>query len=117
MSNFVDFYKKHIAGINKYWLVTILFLAVIFFIGDSNLFSRYKYDERIRYLENEINRYKKELEMNKKKIQELQTDKEGLERFAREEYLMKKEDEDLFIIEEWISKRAIICSCSHASLC
>jgi len=100
MSKLVYFYKKYIAGINKYWLVTIIFLAVTFFLGDSNLQNRYKYDERIRFLENEINRFKLEIEQNKKKIQELQTDKEGLERFAREEYLMKKENEDLFIIEE-----------------
>ena len=100
MSRLIDFYKKHLAGLNKYWLVTILFFAVTFFIGDSNLYNRYKYDEKIRTLENEINRYKKEIEQNKKKIQELQTDKVGLEQFAREEYFMKKEDEDIFIIEE-----------------
>jgi len=100
MSKIVDFYKKHLAGLNKYWLVTILFFAVTFLVGDSNLYNRYKYDEKIRFLENEIIRQKKEMEQNKKKIQELRTDKEGLERFAREEYLMKKEDEDIFIIAE-----------------
>ncbi len=100
MSRLIEFYKKYLAGLNKYWLVTILFLAITFFIGDSNLYNRYKYDEKIRTLENEINRYKKEIERNRKKIQELQTDKVGLEQFAREEYLMKKEDEDLFIVEE-----------------
>jgi cell division protein FtsB len=100
MSRVVEFYKKHLAGINKYWLVTILFLVLTFFVGDSNLYNRFKYDERIRFLEGEIKRYQKEIEENKKKIQELQTDREGLEQFAREEYLMKKEDEDLFIIEE-----------------
>ena len=100
MSRWVEFYKKYIAGINKYWLVIIVFLAITFFIGDSNLFNRYKYDDRIRFLENEIDRYKKEMEQNMKKLQELQTDKEGLERFAREEYLMKKENEDIFIVDE-----------------
>ena len=100
MSRIVDFYKKYLAGLNKYWVVTILFLSITFFIGDSNLYNRYKYDDKIRSLENEINRYQKEIEQNKKKIRELQTDKEGLEQFAREEYLMKKEDEDIFIIEE-----------------
>ena len=100
MSRLIDFYKKYLSRINKYWLVTILFLIVIFIVGDSNLYNRFKYDEKILFLESEINRYKKEIEMNKKKIQELQTDKEGLERFAREEYLMKKDDEDIFIIEE-----------------
>ena len=100
MLRLIEFYKKYLAGLNKYWLVTIVFLSVTFLIGDSNLYNRYKYDEKIRSLESEINRYKKEIEENKKKIQELQTDKVGLEQFAREEYLMKKEDEDIFIIEE-----------------
>ena len=99
MSRIADFYKKYLAGLNKYWLVTIIFLAMTFFIGDSNLINRYKYDDRIRYLEGEINRYKKEIEENKKKIRELQTDKTGLEQYAREEYLMKKDEEDIFIIE------------------
>jgi len=100
MSRLVEFCKKRLAEINKYWFVTILFLVIIFLVGDSNLYNRFKYDEKILFLESEINRYNKEIEINKKKIQELQTDKEGLERFAREEYLMKKDDEDIFIIEE-----------------
>ena len=99
MSRLIDFYKKYLAVLNKYWLVTAIFLAITFLVGDGNLYNRYKYDERIRSLENDINYYKKEIEQNKKKIQELQTDKAGLERSAREEYLMKKEDEDIFIIE------------------
>ena len=100
MKRLLEFYKKYLARLNKYWLVTILFLAATFIIGDSNLYNRYKYDEKIRSLESEINRYKKEIEQNKKKIQELQNDKVGLEQYAREEYFMKKEDEDIFIIDE-----------------
>jgi len=100
MSKISAFYKKYVAGINKYWMVTVLFLAFTFFVGDSNLINRFKYDNRIHFLESEISRVKKEIEENKKKIQELQTDKDGLEQFAREEYLMKREDEDLFIVDE-----------------
>ena len=39
MSRLVEFYKKYLAGINKYRIVTIVFLAVTFFIGDSNLLT------------------------------------------------------------------------------
>ncbi|MDR3250493.1 MAG: septum formation initiator family protein [Tannerella sp.] len=100
MSEITDFYKKYIAGLNKYWLVTMLFFALTFLVGDSNLYQRYRYDEKIRDLDTEIRRYRKEIEQNTQKLRELQTDREGLEKFAREEYLMKKEDEDIFIVEE-----------------
>jgi cell division protein FtsB len=100
MLRFVDFYKKYLVKLNKYWLVTILFFTITFLIGDSNLYSRYLYNEKINSLNGEIQRYKKEIEQNKKKLEELQTDKVGLEQFAREEYFMKKDDEDVFIIEE-----------------
>ncbi|MCS2919424.1 septum formation initiator family protein [Parabacteroides merdae] len=42
---------------------------------------------------------RKEIEINSKKLNDLHTDKEGLERFAREEYFMKKPNEDVYIIK------------------
>ena len=43
------------------------------------------------YLQNKV-------EVDKKKINELKTDNNNLEKFGREQYLMKKPDEDLFIV-------------------
>ena len=100
MSRIKDFYTRYLSRINKYWLVTILFLGLTFTAGDSNLYKRYVYDEKSRSLERAIEHYQEEIEINTKKINDLRTDKEGLERFAREEYLMKKPDEDVFIIKE-----------------
>jgi cell division protein FtsB len=100
MSKFIDFLSKNLSRLNKYVIVIAIFVAFTFLIGDGNLYKRYKYDEKIRSLEREIDQYTKEMETNKKKIQELQTDKAGIEQFAREEYLMKRENEDLFIIGE-----------------
>ena len=94
------FYYQYLAWINAYWLVTIAFLIVTLTVGDSSLYKRYTYDEKIRSLEREIEHYQKEIEVNSKKMNDLHTDKEGLERFAREEYLMKRANEDIFIIEE-----------------
>ena len=94
------FYNKYLSKIGSYWLVTIGFFALTFIAGDSNLYKRYQYDEKIRGLEKEIEYYKKEIEVNSQKLNDLQTDKEGLERFAREEYFMKKPDEDIFILEK-----------------
>ena len=95
-----EFYDQYLAWINAYWLVTIAFLIVTLTVGDSSLYKRYTYDEKIRSLEKEIEHYQQEIESNSKKLNDLHTDKEGLERFAREEYFMKLANEDVFIIEE-----------------
>ena len=99
MSRIKDFYNKYLSRINAYWLVTIVFFALTFVMGDSSLYKRYTYDEKIRSLEKEIKHYQKEIEINSKKLNDLHTDKEGLERFAREEYFMKKPNEDVYIMK------------------
>ena len=99
MSRIKDFYNKYLSRINAYWLVSIVFFALTFVMGDSSLYKRYTYDEKIRSLEKEIKHYQKEIEINSKKLNDLHTDKEGLERFAREEYFMKKPNEDVYIIK------------------
>ena len=99
MSRIKDFYNKYLSRINAYWLVTIVFFALTFVMGDSSLYKRYTYDEKIRSLEKEIKHYQKEIEINSKKLNDLHTDKEGFERFAREEYFMKKPNEDVYIIK------------------
>ena len=99
MSRIKDFYNKYLSRINAYWLVTIVFFALTFVMGDSSLYKRYTYDEKIRSLEKEIKHYQKEIEINSKKLNDLHTDKEGLERFAREEYFKKKPNEDVYIIK------------------
>lgn len=99
MSRIKDFYNKYLSRINAYWLVTIVFFALTFVMGDSSLYKRYTYDEKIRSLEKEIKHYQKEIEINSKKLNDLHTDKEGRERFAREEYFMKKPNEDVYIIK------------------
>ncbi len=95
-----EFYNKYLSWINAYWLVAIGFIALTFVAGDSSLYKRYTYDEKIRSLEKEIKFYEDEIKVNTQKLENLRTDKEGLERFAREEYFMKKADEDVFIIKD-----------------
>ncbi len=55
-------------------------------------------NQEIKDLENEKEYYKNEIEKDKKAIKELSTE-EGVERMAREKYYMKKDNEDIYIIE------------------
>ncbi|MDR2119513.1 MAG: septum formation initiator family protein [Tannerella sp.] len=84
----------------KSWLVIGVFIVLTFVVGDSNLFVRCKYDNKIRDLEKEIRHYGKKIEVNQNKFDDFQANKEHLERYAREEFYMKKPDEDIFIIVE-----------------
>jgi cell division protein FtsB len=54
----------------------------------------------IHSLENEKEYFQKKIETDTEKLKELKTNDENLEKFAREQYLMKKSDEEIFIVEE-----------------
>ena len=89
-----------LSRINAYVVVVAFFLFITFIVGDSNLYKMYTYDEKIRSLEREIDLYDKEIEMNTIKLNDIRVNREGLERYAREEFFMKRPNEDVFIIED-----------------
>ena len=91
---------RKLSRVNTYVVVVAFFLFITFVVGDSNLYKRYTYDEKIRRLEREIRHYKKEIETDRKKLGDIRTNREGLERYAREEFYMKRANEDVFIIED-----------------
>ena len=82
---------------NKYIIILTAFLVWMFFF-DANVKLNKEFKKEIKELNNTINFYKKEISKDKKTIIELQ-DSLQLEKFAREQYLMKKENEDIYIIE------------------
>ena len=68
-------------------------------IFDSNsLLIHRDLNEDITDLEDEKAYYRNEIEKDKKAIKELSTEN-GIEKLAREKYYMKKENEDIYIIE------------------
>ncbi len=77
-------------------LVIILFA---FFISDSNIFARFGYDAKIMELNSQIDYYREKTEQDKEKLKLLESDKDQIEKFARENYLLKKDDEDVFVVE------------------
>ena len=70
------------------------------FLDSNDLISRFKLGAKLRNLDREKAYYQKKIADVEKDRHELMTDRELLEKFAREKYLMKKETEDIFIIQE-----------------
>jgi len=85
---------------NKFILTAFVFLLWLIIFDRSNWFDLIGEIRSIHSLENEKEYYQKKIELDNKKLKELKTNDENLEKFAREQYLMKKTDEDIFIVEE-----------------
>ncbi|MBD1366844.1 septum formation initiator family protein [Mucilaginibacter sp. ZT4R22] len=93
MKRFINLIK------NKFFLVTVIFVVWMIFFDKNDLFSQYQYKQQLSKLEQERDFYKAETAKVNKDLDELTSDKAKLEKFAREKYLMKKENEDVFVIE------------------
>ena len=85
---------------NFYMVSSLCFVVWLTFLDSNDLISRFKLGSKLRSLENEKEYYHEKIKEVEKDRTELMTNKELLEKFAREKYLMKKETEDVFIIQE-----------------
>lgn len=91
--------KKIILVLKNKYLITVLALAVwISFFDKNDIATQIDLSNKVKKLQTERDYYLAAIESNKKKINELQTDSKSLEKFARENYLMKKDNEDVFVI-------------------
>lgn len=80
-------------------MLTTLLLAVwILFFDKNDIFSQMALSEQLKALENEKQYYAGEIARNKAEVQLLRTNPAYLEKTAREKYLMKKDNEDVFVI-------------------
>ena len=94
---------------NKYILTLIIFGVWILLFDSNNLIDRFAQLKTLKQLEKDREYYMERIEEDSRKLNELETDKENLEKFAREQYLMKKENEEIFVVideeeekEKWV---------------
>lgn len=85
---------------NFYIVTTILFLVWMVALDSNNLITRYQLSSKLSGLENEKEYYQEKIKEVEKDRDELFGDRESIEKFAREKYLMKKDSEDIFVVEE-----------------
>ncbi|WP_194766011.1 FtsB family cell division protein [Tamlana sp. I1] len=83
---------------NIFLLIGVLFIVWMLFFDANSWIIHSELNGEIDDLENEKEYYKKEIEKDKKDLKKLST-KEGLEKFAREQYYMKRDNEEIYIIE------------------
>lgn len=99
MNAIKNFYLLIRSVVNKYILTLIVFVIFIVFIDENNVIRRVKYELQIKGLRKEIRHYEELRDLSTKRLEKLHSSDSELERVAREDYLMKKPNEEVFIVE------------------
>lgn len=85
---------------NKYLIATVLFLVFLLFFDDRDLFSNFRHTRQLDALKQTKLYYEEEIAKTREELKQLRTDPALLEKYAREKYLMKRDNEDIFIVKE-----------------
>ena len=83
---------------NRYVLILLIFVVWMVFFDENSLLNHMEFNKEIDKLNREKEYYEEHIKADKELIEKLD-DKEELEKFAREEYKMKKADEEIYLIE------------------
>lgn len=84
---------------NKYIIVTLIFAVIIIFIDQYNVFNQVKNHKRLKETKKQVEYYEKEIESQQDILDNLHKDTVLMERIAREKYMMKRDNEVIYIIE------------------
>ena len=85
---------------NKYVLTIVLFVVWVAFFDQNNLVDRFSNIKKLNQLKKEKEYYEKKIVEDQQRLKELKSDNDDLEKFARETYYMKKDNEDVYVVIE-----------------
>lgn len=85
---------------NRYWFVIIIGGLLVGVIDDNSFLTRAQYAIQIRDLKEEIEKYNGQYERDKQKLNELHRNPKAITKIAREDYMMKADDEDIFVLSD-----------------
>ena len=83
---------------NKYFLSVAAFVVWMLFFDKNDILAQYEFKSEVSKLQEEKGFYTTEIETVKKDLNELNSNLNTAEKFAREKYFMKKDNEDVFVI-------------------
>jgi cell division protein DivIC len=84
---------------NRYVIITAAFVVWVVFFDQNSLINQWKMGKEIKLLEQNKTFYAQEVEKLRRENRELFGDVRNLEKFGRENFYMKKADEDIIIIQ------------------
>jgi len=91
--------------INKYTITLVAFAVWMILFDSSSILSRMKYREKLNSLKQEKQFFLEEIRKDSILSQKLLSDSTEIEKFARENYLMKKDKEDVYLVIDTTADR------------
>ena len=85
---------------NKYVLATLIFAAVIVFFDQYNIFEQGRSYRKLRKVKKQVEYYDNEIEKQEQTLRDLKKDSALLEKVAREQHKMKRDDEVIYILDK-----------------
>lgn len=85
---------------NKYLVSLVLFGVIILFTDHNNLFEQHDRKQELKELQAKKDYYQQEISKTKKELADLSNNPAALEKYAREKFYMKRNNEDIFLIED-----------------
>lgn len=92
--------SRHIFFWMKYVIAILIFGVSIGFVGENSIINRIEHKREIHELQRKITELRHRFDIENQSLQKLKNDPAEVRRVAREHYFMKKENEDVFIIED-----------------
>ena len=94
--NMRSFFRKYIN--NKYFYTGLAFVVWLVFFDQESIIEQFRLNSTLNGLEEQKEFYNNEIRKNENTIYLLENDSSMLERFARENYYMKRDNEDVFVV-------------------
>lgn len=85
---------------HKYLITLLAFGIIIGFVGENSCVRYIGYKQEEQQLKEEIRKYQAEYDESTRRLRELDADSGAIEQVAREKYLMKEPDEDIYIFQD-----------------
>lgn len=82
---------------NRYGIAVLFFVGWIAFFDHHDLWSTWKMRRQLHRMQEQHAWYSEEIKRTREQLHELTSDKRLLEKFARERYLMKRDNEEIFV--------------------
>ena len=99
-----DFFMQRVRKVfsilsNKYLIALVIFGVIMLFTDHNNVFEQMDRKRELNELQTKKAYYENEIEKTKKELADLSNNSAALEKYAREKYLMKRDSEDVFVVD------------------